>query len=126
MVSKPMKVAIKYPNTQVMSTWKNHAINEVFPISLMIVGFNSIPTINNRSAIQIFPNDWNAVLPPNNDGKRMLIAVHARIYQIIIGCFMTFISPILTSTIPITILSDINSCSAIYFIFFNKYSVIHR
>lgn len=112
-----MKVAIKNPNTHVTSTWKIHAINDVFPRSFIIVGFNSIPTIKSNNAIQRFPNDWNAVFPPNNDGKKMLIAVHARIYQIIIGCFNIFINPVLRSTIPITMPSDINTCSAILLLY---------
>lgn len=99
---------------------------EVFPRSLMIVGFSSIPTIKSNSAIPRFPNDWNAVLPPNNDGKKILIAVHARIYQIIIGCFSAFINQILMSTIPITILNEVNTCSAILTTYRDKYSVINR
>jgi len=50
-------VAMKYPNTQVINTWKHHAINEVFPRSLMIVGLSSIPTIKSNNAIPRFPND---------------------------------------------------------------------
>jgi len=79
----------------------------------MMVGFSSIPTMNNSNAIHRFQNDWNAVFACNNDGIKILIAIPAMIYQIIIGCFKAFINPMLKSTIPMTILSDINTCSAI-------------
>lgn len=86
---------------------------DVFPRSLMMVGFNSIPTIKSNSAIPRFPNDWNAVFACSNDGIKMLIAVPARIYQIIIGCLSNLIRPMLNSTTPMTMLNDVNTCSAI-------------
>jgi len=125
-VSNPINVAMKYHKTPVTKTWKNHAINDVFPRSLMMVGLSSIPTINNSNAIHKFPNDWKAVFAWSKDGKKILIAVPAIIYQIIIGCFNAFIRPILNSTIPITILSDINTCSAILYNCRDKYFVINR
>gem|GEM_PF-1569895 len=80
---------------------------------MIIVGFNSIPTIKSNSAIPKFPKDWNAVFAWSNDGINKLIAVPAIIYQIIIGCFNSFIKPTLKRTIQIIKLSAINTCSAI-------------
>jgi hypothetical protein len=50
-------IAKKYHNTPVISTCKNHAISDVLPKSLIMVGFNSIPTIKSSKAIPKFPND---------------------------------------------------------------------
>lgn len=124
-ISNHSIVATKYPSTQVMSTWKNPAISEVFPRSLMIVGFNSIPTMNKSNAIPRFPNDWKAVFACSNHGMNRLIAVPAIIYQIIIGCLNSFIKPTLKSTIPMTIPSEMNTCSAILYTFRDKYFVIN-
>jgi hypothetical protein len=82
---------------------------------LIMVGFNSIPTIKSSKAIPKFPNDWNAVFACNNPGTKRLIAVPAIIYQMIIGCFNAFIIPTLKSTIQITILNEVKNCSAIFF-----------
>jgi hypothetical protein len=106
-------VARKYHNVPVIRTWKNQAISDVLPKSLIIVGFNSIPTINNSKAIPKFPNDSNAVFACNNHGTKRLIAIPAIIYQIIIGCFNAFMIPTLSSTIPITIPSEVKNCSVI-------------
>lgn len=114
-VSNHRKVAMKYPNTQVIPTWKIHAINDVFPRSLMMLGLSSIPTMNKSNAMPRLPNDWNAVSAWSNDGIKMLIAVPAMIYHMIIGCFNAFIKPMLKSTIQIMILSEINTCSAILY-----------
>lgn len=89
-------------------------MTEVLPKSLMIIGFNSIPTIKSSKAIPRFPNDWKAVFAWSNEGIKRLIAVPAIIYQIIIGCLNAFIMPMLMSTIQIIILSEINTCSAIF------------
>ena len=103
-----------YPNAQVKMTCRTHAISETLPRTLMMDGFISIPTIKSSNAIPIFPNDWNAVFACNNQGKKILMAVPAIIYQIIIGCLSAFKRPTLISTIPIMIASDTNICSAIY------------
>lgn len=100
---------MKNPITDVTSTWINHAINELFPRSLIILGLSSIPTIKSKKLIPIFENDWNAVLPWSNPGKKILINVPAIIYQIIIGWRKSFIIPIVTSTMPRTTLSEINT-----------------
>ncbi len=107
-------VAMKYHRTPVISTWKHQAMSEVFPRSLMIVGLSSIPTMKSSKAIPKFQNDWKAVFAWSNHGKNRLIAVPAIIYQIIIGCLSAFIKPTLKRTIQITILSEVNTCSAIY------------
>lgn len=106
-------VAMKYPNIPVIPTWKIHAMSDVFPRSLMMVGLSSIPTMKSNNAIPKFPNDWKAVFAWSSDGINILIAVPAIIYQIIIGCLSIFIKPMPKSTIQMTILSEVNTCSAI-------------
>jgi hypothetical protein len=56
-ISNHSMVAIKYPNPPVMSTCNTHAIVAVFQRSLIIVGFNSIPTMKSNNAIPKLPND---------------------------------------------------------------------
>ncbi|MEI7919930.1 MAG: hypothetical protein WCH65_07370 [bacterium] len=107
-------VAIKYPTHEVIATCKHQAISDVFPISFIIEGLSSIPTINSNKHIHKFQKDWKAVFACNNDGINRLIAVPAIIYQIIIGCLNAFITPILTRTIPIIILNAVNICSVIF------------
>jgi len=50
-------VATRYHNHPVIVTCNTHAMTDIFPRSLMIVGFNSIPTIKSNKAIPRFPND---------------------------------------------------------------------
>jgi len=87
------------------------AINAVFHKSLIIFGFSSIPTINNRKLIPRLPNDSKLVFPCNKLGKKILISVPARIYQIIIGCLSAFIIPNVIRTAQITIDNAKNICS---------------
>lgn len=109
----PNNEATRYPNTHVMRTWKTPAINDVLPRSLMMVGLSSMPTIKSKRQIPRFPNDWNAVFAWSNHGIKILIAVPAIIYPMIIGCFKNFINPVLKSTIQIIILSEVNIFSTI-------------
>ena len=111
--SKPRSIAVHQPNTEHKNTWRIDAIIDDLPSSLMILGFNSIPTINNRKLIPRFPNDSKLAFPCNNVGKIRLIAVPARIYQIIIGCFKTFMIPRETKTTHITSDNARNICSDI-------------
>gem|GEM_PF-2158625 len=57
MVSNHSIVARKYPSHPVIITWNTQAIVAVLQRSLIIVGFNSIPTIKSSNAIPKFPND---------------------------------------------------------------------
>jgi hypothetical protein len=87
------------------------ALNAVLPRSFMMVGFSSIPTINNRKLIPKFPKDSKLVFPCSKLGKKILISVPARIYQIIIGCLSAFIIPKVTRTVQSTIDNAKNICS---------------
>jgi hypothetical protein len=101
------------PMIEVMSTWRNHATSELFHRSLMILGLSSIPTMKSKKLIPILENDWKAVLPCSNDGKKILMSVPAMMYQMIIGCLKSFIIPILRRTTPMMTLSEIKICSDI-------------
>lgn len=56
-VSNHKNVARKYHAMPVIATCRDHAINDVFHSSLMMVGLSSIPTIKSSKLMPRFPND---------------------------------------------------------------------
>lgn len=57
MLSNHTIVATIYHSHPVIVTCNTHAMSDIFPRSLIIVGFNSIPTIKSNRAMPKFPND---------------------------------------------------------------------
>ena len=56
-ISNPRSREIPVQIIEVISTWRNPATIDFFPISLISDGLSSIPTIKSKSAIPIFEND---------------------------------------------------------------------
>ena len=104
---------MRNPMSEVMSTWRNHAMSEFLPSSLMILGLSSIPTIKSRKLIPIFEKDWKALFTWSIHGRKMLMSVPAMIYPIIMGCLKIFMIPILRRTTQMMTLSEIKICSGI-------------
>ncbi len=118
--SNQSPIARATPIREVIRTCRNQVIIDLFPISLISDGFNSIPTINKRNAIPIFAKAWKLSFPCKTLGNNIVNAVPAIIYQIIIGCFKAFIIPNVTRTTASIIANAQKICSDTFFYLVNK------
>lgn len=116
MVSNHIHRDIVHHIIAVITTWATPIHNELFPISFIILGFSSNPTINSSKLIPILEKVSNEILSCNNQGNNKLISIQAIMYPIINGCLKNFIIPKAMITIPIIILNPVNICSVMYWL----------
>gem|GEM_PF-3818243 len=102
--SNHKSIPIKNQIIVVIRTCRNHVLIAVFQISLIIFGFNSNHTINNKNAIHILENVSIAKFSCKIFGTAILNIVPAIIYQIIIGCLKTLVTHMVIKTTHIIML----------------------